>query len=707
MFAFAGMLNSIGAANANALHSLGESISTNTLVAASRTGSLHHRSGESNRYTKNHQSRVVNPEPTVPKPSGFRAIFSEGLETFRYAKLTSKESVRVLNHLPVSQNPSRFASDDFVCCRIQEIALRDANHEALSYTWGNAPRDFPIILVNGTGEVRTVCVGPSLYAGMRRLRHLSEERVLWIDQLCINQDDKDEQSQQVLLMGDIYGRAKQTVVWLGEEDKDHEILQETAALFAAHIANTPHQDIDLIKPRLDLQDRSNSRDSWRRHAIVRLLNRPWFSRVWIFQEAVKSPTVTITCGSLEMSLEVLRRISQAVFEVEEAEKGYAQSLTKTTAGFDTLYLIQHTKPDGCGDPECEIGRHDIGFLGILMQALQQLEASKHQDLIYAFLAFRQNIVIEPNYDKPVSSIWTDAARSIIQATGSLDIFAAVRGDETSSEPLLPSWVPDWSRCYPYARPMCAPDFKSTFKACNALLGEEERQKLRDGAICTHEFERADSDSLIVQGTVIGLVSWLCPSNYEGGYYRDGLKSFLRFDENLKYLKAHLQFVDFDSSQLLQHNLEDRLMRTILADGAFGHKQPLVDTPGQIRQICDMESQIEREVAGGPLPPSMRAKKTILDQIRKWSLIAQQKKIFLCEDREDDQVLHLGLAPRAIRPDDYVCLLRGSRVPCLLRKNDQNTYKVVGQCYLDGWMTGEVPPNRQRSFKKIQMKFVLV
>ncbi len=162
------------------------------------------------------------------------------------------------------------------------------------------------------------------------------------------------------------------------------------------------------------------------------------------------------------------RLSQAVFELEEDEKGYAHSLMKSTTGFDTLYLVQHTRPGGCGDLECQRQNLNSGFLGLLMQALQQLEATVPYDLIYSFLAFAENVFIASDYDAPVSVAWREAARSIIMATKSLDIFATVRGDVPYDKP-LPSWVPNWSQCYPSARPICAPDFKSNFKSCNALL----------------------------------------------------------------------------------------------------------------------------------------------------------------------------------------------------------------------------------------------
>jgi hypothetical protein len=146
------------------------------------------------------------------------------------------------------------------------------------------------------------------------------------------------------------------------------------------------------------------------------------------------------------------------------------------------------------------------------------------------------------------------------------------------------------------------------------------------------------------------------------------------------------------------------MRIILADGAFGHIQPLVDTPRQIRRIYAMEYQINRAVKAGPLPPNTKVPKDLLDQIRTWSLIAQKKRIFLCQVR-DEQFMDLGLVPRAIQICGLVCLLKSSRVPCLLRKNDR-TYKIVGQCYLVKWMKEDVPQGRKWMPEQDQKLFLV-
>ena len=83
-------------------------------------------------------------------------------------------------------------------------------YEALSYTWGRAD-DLRAIELNGT----RVEVRKNLALALVHLRHTSEERVLWIDAICINQADLEERNRQVELMSYIYARAKRVLVWLG------------------------------------------------------------------------------------------------------------------------------------------------------------------------------------------------------------------------------------------------------------------------------------------------------------------------------------------------------------------------------------------------------------------------------------------------------------------------------------------------------------
>ena len=43
---------------------------------------------------------------------------------------------------------------------------------------------------------------------------------MWIDSICVNQQDLKERSSQVLRMADIYGQAERVIAWLGLETED-------------------------------------------------------------------------------------------------------------------------------------------------------------------------------------------------------------------------------------------------------------------------------------------------------------------------------------------------------------------------------------------------------------------------------------------------------------------------------------------------------
>jgi hypothetical protein len=67
-----------------------------------------------------------------------------------------------------------------------------------------------LTLPNGVLKIK-----PNLAAVLRQLRLADALRTLWIDAICINQDDENEKGQQVALMGDIYRTAISVQIWLG------------------------------------------------------------------------------------------------------------------------------------------------------------------------------------------------------------------------------------------------------------------------------------------------------------------------------------------------------------------------------------------------------------------------------------------------------------------------------------------------------------
>ena len=101
-------------------------------------------------------------------------------------------------------------------CKLNEVSLDDIFHyEALSYSCEKQNGRGSILIFNTPSEITKNCE-----AALRRLRYEDKPRVLWVDAICINQDKSAlyERSQQVLLMREIYSRAAEVLVWLGEVD---------------------------------------------------------------------------------------------------------------------------------------------------------------------------------------------------------------------------------------------------------------------------------------------------------------------------------------------------------------------------------------------------------------------------------------------------------------------------------------------------------
>ena len=107
---------------------------------------------------------------------------------------------------------------------------------------------------------------------------------LWVDQICINQDDLKEKGLQVDLMSKLYQRSWVTVVWLGEEaDNSSEALEsmhDFNAVFQYELDESAPDPDFFSKTRLPVPRSQQWQD------LNSLLARPWFQRVWVIQEVI-------------------------------------------------------------------------------------------------------------------------------------------------------------------------------------------------------------------------------------------------------------------------------------------------------------------------------------------------------------------------------------------------------------------------------------
>ena len=181
------------------------------------------------------------------------------MSSYKYVRLPLPgDYIRLLCLLP-----NKSEKDEPLHCKLHNYSLQKSSprthrYEALSYVWGDSHERLPIY-VDGD----QLLITRNLYAALLRLRDHSFERMVWIDAICIDQENPEERGRQVQLMAKIYSNALCVIVWLGEDVEGTNGALEDIRRAANE---------ELIEP---------SRKEMSLQAILRLLQRPWFQRIWV------------------------------------------------------------------------------------------------------------------------------------------------------------------------------------------------------------------------------------------------------------------------------------------------------------------------------------------------------------------------------------------------------------------------------------------
>ncbi|KAL8663602.1 MAG: hypothetical protein Q9168_008070 [Polycauliona sp. 1 TL-2023] len=627
----------------------------------------------------------------------------------------SSPTFKVLKILPTTTQ-----SNDIICEISWEVLYEAPEYEALSYTWGTTTQDQPIQIRSTSPKPKSEIfhITKHLRAALVYLRQSNAPRTVWIDQLCIDQNNIDEKNTQVKLMADIYQRAKRTVVWLGEldiSDMDRDaIISATERMNFRPIEreySTP-EDQMILKDLIGFgaQDDTDDSGQRRRHILAGLLNRPWFTRTWVYQEVVVAKSGVVLCGSLEMDMDIFINLLDGVCDLDFQEVGEAASIMHASRGYKPMFAIREARFEARnGLSSSKKSR----WLSTIWQAMGNLDATNPRDKVYAFLAFADSTDenrISPSYGDSTESVYADATVRSIYSVGSLDVLElAVKSAESS--PDLPSWVPDFSKPLP----------SSPFMTHN--VGSTDFHASKDSKHIFRTSDNTNSKILIVRGHILSTVASIYPADFHNHQPSQTLHEWINLADIATWLQSQAQRLihrtiphtseDFSKDQ----DLESRILRTLLASGAGSDDTPNnlnYTDPLSILATYNNESSILSTNISKPIyhrsdPPATATLKLQIGNYR-WILkimhILSNKKFFLSSD------FHLGLAYEDIREGDIVCVLQGAKTPTILRgvdgggDADDHRCKFVAQCYIDGYMRGEPYDERGWTEENIQT-FTLV
>lgn len=191
--------------------------------------------------------------------------------------LLEPSHVRLLRLLPYGKDKNTTIECQLFNYSLEGSVEEPRLYDALSYVWGIEASLLPISIDKQDFHIRA-----NLYKALLRLRGCSIERIIWIDAVCINQNDETEKEGQIRLMAQIYAQASRVIVWLGEMADGSDQALEAIRVAGAE-KRTSYSNTEAIP-----------------QAVLKLLQRPWFTRIWVGSHALddlRALTISDPSGS--------------------------------------------------------------------------------------------------------------------------------------------------------------------------------------------------------------------------------------------------------------------------------------------------------------------------------------------------------------------------------------------------------------------------
>ena len=609
---------------------------------------------------------------------------------------STEQTIRLLRLKPAEKRSVPIIAELFV------VSLHtNPEYAAVSYCWGS-PTSTCRITCNGF----SLAVSENLGLALSSIRSLSSFP-LWVDQICINQDDLRERSTQVAFMKKIYSQAIETFVYLGEPDSDItneacEVIKEISIPILhmsdyksdeSHLTTLLRARVATVKLAVQhplLTKRAYDKDV--RSALSRLIDSPYFSRKWVIQEVVASRLtfclVGIHCFKWDPFITAIlkqRDITDLHMEANITVK---------------LWWLRHLVT--------EFGEKRRTPLLTLLYYSRYFQAMDPRDYVFALLgvASDSDDFPKPNYETAVEQVYHKISSCFIQQGKGFLMLHLVGMRPTSNG--LPSWVVDWRSLdtfYPgkhYAS-FCAGGRDGQMEVTPDALKIRAYGKIVDRIVAVGDPFKAEQNLWDRLAQYIDNCSDTFAEFYEDNtghqaIQRDlaSLISFdMRFDDRHPNRKIFTfnedncdlvrcwDLVALDDASLCQFclmqgryflkNLQVGLSKTAQRIGVYS----LSRLYQWIQPVESPRVLAELEVIKGV--HNTNAEENFL----RFNFFKPTTRPVMTQN------CRLGLAPALTQKDDVVCVLFGANAPFILRSSKDGTYKIVGEAYVRDIMFGEI------------------
>lgn len=316
------------------------------------------------------------------------------MERFEYKPIDlSKDVIRIIRLC-------RGYHTDIIRCELFEAYLdqiKGVSYEAVSYTWGNQSKEATILL-----DGKEALITSNLFAALSCLRLVGVDKTLWIDALCINQENDREKGHQVSRMKKIYEYAERVIIWLGPSNDDIDMLMESARELELRERGNANESLPQIWQSMMNRSRNFGTNfvSRRLAGLQELLRRAWFRRVWIVQEVAVAKSAEIRCGWRSVPTRIFALLPQLM---EQAVDPHVQAV------LDVMPGPLRSNPSSWW-------KKDRNLMSLLAK-FRDSESKEPRDFVYALLGissdFCESAILSPNYRLPLVELIRDVVWALL------------------------------------------------------------------------------------------------------------------------------------------------------------------------------------------------------------------------------------------------------------------------------------------------------
>ncbi|XXH02510.1 hypothetical protein Hte_008886 [Hypoxylon texense] len=618
-------------------------------------------------------------------------------------------SIRLIHLLPGT------LTDELRCTLVSADLSASPPYEALSYVWGKPVFDATI----ACNEDVPFKITSSLHRALVRLRAVDKPRVLWVDQICINQASNTDRAAQVDRMTRIYSQCQNAIVWLGDVPPK---LQTTLVEFIQTLSSAQKQqhrdgmilgDNDVSALQLSEMDAAQRKryglPNWpdpRWKLLLYIYASPWMRRTWIVQEVALPRNVDVLIGPVIMDW---RSLSSILF--------YVESLKVLGLSFGSLGSWKNFLALGVRRARTQEG--EFSPLSELLFEHRRGKATDARDRIYGLMGLSAEREEMPKADytdtATITSVFTDVTIDILRRSGNLDILGlvgSVRPDRPKDDD-LPSWVPDYG----------SPQGPHPITKRGMLYTSKNPQVSAKFAAGGHGqlSHKIDGNTLVIPALIIGEIHEL--AGCCGGQRDDDLDvqnglgkvsvayALQGLRDQVEAINTSLSWERFArrsiGKSLVYKPTGESMQDTFLMTYYEGQVEEITDEIRAVNAVEKFAITVWRILTLGfgctwfPVAAPLVTITGFVVWISRpvWSFLgypsvstveryADMGK-YVVERRPCTTKNGLvGLAPPGSVPGDRIALLQSGRVPVALRP-DVDGYRLIGEAYVHGAMYGEM------------------